>query len=356
MKIPDTIGIPQDVQAVLAEMEADQAAQLTIADLKELGLSPAAALAVFNAARAQAQIARAVQSDAEDMPPETRLLQRMAAAARPNPRLAALAEMVHADRWLVLDTERRVNPEASANELRRLRQKLPARPVTKDGQQVCTPQEWRALFAEVNEVWLHPWKGTPLEEDGTDPHTGVSWVEETLWLRAAVARPEIGLAESAIAAQLAEPTAPWALAARARIEALNDEERRDLLRGRKRRVDVVPPVVPPVVVPAPKVERYGAAVAPWAVSGMPFKRMSALLEYAFTLDELRDVIRSTEGGLALVGAVAWGNPPASVISDVTDALRRFGKADDVLHVMLKTRRHLEPEIRAVAAVWDVSLS
>jgi hypothetical protein len=105
----------------------------------------------------------------------------------------------------------------------------------------------------------------------------------------------------------------------------------------------------------PVVERFGAAVAPWAATGTPFKRMSALLEKGFTPAELHSLVREIPGGGGLAAALAWSNPPATVVSDLTYALQRYGHAEEVLRAALSQRRHLEPEIRAVAAAWDVAL-
>lgn len=347
------MDVPDALRPVFEGMEAAEVAQLTIKDLGDLGLAAPTALRLFNASRKQVkaveQEAEAVAADQEDDPVAT-LLRRLAAAPKPSARLAQAAEQIDPRPWLVLNAAGKVLPEASQAELKRLRRGLPNRGVTTDGNRVLTPSAWAARTAET--VLLHPWRGTPLEDDGTDPHTGVSWAEETLWLRAAVARPEAGLAESAIAAQLAEPTTPWALAARARVEALDDDERSDLLRGRKRRVDAVPPVVTPVVeptvVPVPKVERYGAAVAPWAASGTAYARMGALFLLAFKPAELETLIRGIPGGTLLANAVAWEKPAADVMGPAADAVLRYGMVSDVLDAVLKVRRHLEPEIRAIA--------
>lgn len=345
------MDVPDALRPVIESMGAAEVAQLTIKDLGDLGLAPATALRIFTASRKQVQAgvqeAEAIAADLED-DPAAAVLRRLAAAPKPSARLAQAADQVAPGAWLVLNGAGKVAPEASQAELKRLRKGLPARVLTTDGNRVVTPQAWAAKAAET--VLLHPLRGTPLEDDGTDPHTGVSWADETLWLRAAVAQPEAGLAEAAIAAQLAEPAAPWALAARAKVEALDDDARRDLLRGRKRTVRPAP-TEPVVTSRAPVVDRQGAPVAPWATKGTPFTRLMELLQRAVTPDELKRLLGGVVWGEDVVYRVAWGQSPAAVYADLADVLRRTGLTGDLLRALLQERRLLEPEIRAVAAAY-----
>jgi len=176
MKIPDQIVMSAELRTELETMPATALAAMSIADLKELGLGPVAALALRNAATSSAAVA------VEEADPCMVVLQRLAGASAPSARLAAEAETIHTGCWLVLSAEGKVTVEASAAELRRLRRALPEREVTTDGLRVVTPSRWAAVTAET--VLIHPWKDTPLEDDGTDPHSGVSWMDEQLWLPA----------------------------------------------------------------------------------------------------------------------------------------------------------------------------